>query len=157
MLTKDLPCKTVTNSAWSLGEHAYCVVSWFKLLAIFPMRKDLSWVWEPLISSLCVEIKSKFVKNEEWVALKSEILSIYQKAIVQHQGKPEGRYSVEGPLAWEVTTLKVEQICICTANTYLSDTFLCSLHMLGIQCHSNSPLANAILKQCRTKKNVFPI
>lgn len=63
------------------------------------MRRDLSWVWEPLISSLRVEIKWKFVKNEELVALEAKIFSIYQKAVVQHQGKPDCRYSVEGSLA----------------------------------------------------------
>lgn len=94
-LTEDLPCKIVTNSAWSLGEHnppkvlclnLPCGIPrvWFKLLATVPMRRDLFWSWEPLISSLCVEIKWKFVKNEGLVALRTKIFSIYQKAGVQH-------------------------------------------------------------------------
>lgn len=56
-------------------------------------------MWKPLIFSLCVEIKWKFVKNGELVALKAKIFSIYQKAVVQHQGKPERQYTVRGPLA----------------------------------------------------------
>lgn len=75
-------------------------------------------------------MKWKFLKNEELVALRAKTFVIYQKAVVQHQGKPERWYSDEGLLAWEVTTRKAEQISICLANTYLSDTFAYSLHAL---------------------------
>lgn len=129
-LAEDLPCQLGTDSTGSPGEHnppkmlcsdLLCGIAraWVKLWAVSSTTGDLSWVWEPLISSLCDEIKWKFVKNEELVALQAKTVGIHLKAVAQHQGKPERQHSVEGLLAREVTVLEVEQISVCTVNIYL--------------------------------------